>query len=161
MLSSQPDHRDYAAASVARHAVQIHSRYKMRDGFMTFVLTPVGPLAPLGMLTGSIQGLPAHGLWPVNRWPAPKSRSSRRPRFGTKQSNLISAVSGASRAVCDLMGTLQQQTQRKPAMVILTTMVRVTMPAARRLRATEGSTPLLSPVDPDAEPGRGRYAECY
>jgi hypothetical protein len=112
MLSSQPDHRDYAAASVARHAVQIHGRYKVRDGFMTFALTPVGPLAPLGMLTGSIQGLPAHGLWPVNRSPAPKSRSSRRPRFGTKQSNLISAVSGASRAVCDLMGTLQQQTQR-------------------------------------------------
>jgi hypothetical protein len=64
-------------------------------------------------------------------------------------------------ATTDLMGTLQQQTQRKPAMVILTTMVRVTMPAARRLRATEESTPLLSPVDPDAEPGRGRYAECY
>jgi hypothetical protein len=33
--------------------------------------------------------------------------------------------------VCDLMGTLQQQTQRKPAMLILTTRVRVTMPAAR------------------------------
>jgi hypothetical protein len=50
MLSSQPDHRDYAPASVARHAVQIHGRYKVRDGFMTFALTPVGPLAPLGML---------------------------------------------------------------------------------------------------------------
>jgi hypothetical protein len=43
------------------------------------------------------------------------------------------------------MGTLQQQTQRKPAMVILTEIVRVTMPAARRPEATEESTPLLRP----------------
>jgi hypothetical protein len=36
MLSRQPDHRDYAAASIARHAVQIHDRrYKVRDNFMT------------------------------------------------------------------------------------------------------------------------------
>lgn len=47
MLSSQPNHRDYAAASVVSHAVQIHGRrYKARNGFMTFALAPVGPLAP-------------------------------------------------------------------------------------------------------------------
>ena len=44
-------------------------------------------------------------------------------------------------AGCDLMGTLPQRTQCKPAMVILTEIVRVTMPAARRPEATEESTP--------------------
>ncbi len=45
-------------------------------------------------------------------------------------------------------------------MVILTEL-RVTMPAARRPEATEEATPLLRPADPDAEPGRGRYADAY
>jgi hypothetical protein len=59
------------------------------------------------------------------------------------------------------MGTLQQQTQLKPVTVILTEIVRVTMPAACRPEATEEPTPLLRPADPDAEPGRGRYADAY
>jgi hypothetical protein len=62
---------------------------------------------------------------------------------------------------CDVMGTLQQTTQRKPAMVILTEIVRVTMPAARWLEATEESTRLPRPIDPDGEAGRGRFGDCY
>jgi hypothetical protein len=53
------------------------------------------------------------------------------------------------------MGTLQQRTQRKPAMVILTSMVRVTVPAAHRPEATEESV-LLRVADPDQLPGRDR-----
>jgi hypothetical protein len=86
---------------------------------------------------------------------------SHQRRVGRKPRSVRLDGNAATTDRNDLMGTLQQQTQRKPAMVILTTMVRVTMPAARRLRATKESTPLLSPVDSDAEPGRGRYAECY
>jgi hypothetical protein len=56
-------------------------------------------------------------------------------------------------AGCDLMGTVQQRTQRKPAMVIDTEIVRVAMPAARRLEVT---LPRQRPIDLDAEPGRGR-----
>jgi hypothetical protein len=53
----------------------------------------------------------------------------------------------------------RQTVQKKPATVIRTEIVRVTMPAARRLGATEIATPELrtmSPIDLDAEPGRGR-----
>jgi hypothetical protein len=60
-----------------------------------------------------------------------------------------------------MMGTLQQRTQRKPAMVIRTEIVRVAVPA-RRPEATEPPESMLLPVtDPDAEPGRGRYADAY
>jgi hypothetical protein len=53
----------------------------------------------------------------------------------------------------------RQTAQRKPAMVILTEIVRVVMPA--RLQAPEESTPLLPVADPDATPGRGRLGLAY
>ena len=71
-----------------------------------------------------------------------------------------SRATAPSRLFAPATGTLPQRTQCKPAMVILTEL-RVTMPAARRPEATEEATPLLRPADPDAEPGRGRYADAY
>jgi hypothetical protein len=60
-----------------------------------------------------------------------------------------------------IMMGLRQQTQRKPAMVIVTTMVRVTVPV-RRPQATEAeSLPLLAAADPDQEPRRDRLGLAY
>jgi hypothetical protein len=57
------------------------------------------------------------------------------------------------------MGPTRQQTQRKPAMVIVTSMVRVAVPA-RLPEADEESLPFPSPLDPNATPGRVRYVDC-
>jgi hypothetical protein len=55
---------------------------------------------------------------------------------------------------------LRQTTQQKPATIILTEVLRMVVPA-RRPEATEESTPLPRPIDPDAEAGRGRLGMAY